>query len=195
MLLDAHDQLLQRDDQIQQLLAGGLQVASDSGAQTQTTAMNLAGKHLHYQQVVGALREAVQKATPENSIVLVISKGDAELVRFPNRQGWHFPRDENGNYPGYHPAKGDDVVAELRKHRGSGARYLAIPETAFWWLEHYRELSRFLRTSGSCVVSNGLCRLYQLNDNTRAARKPVAPAGKKSASRARPKEKRRRRAK
>jgi len=47
-------------------------------------------------------------------------KGDADLVTFDGRQGWHYPQTPTGLYLGHHPANGAQAVAHLEslRHRG-----------------------------------------------------------------------------
>jgi hypothetical protein len=166
LLLDAHDQLLERDEQIQEMLPRLVQ-APATAPKSPSAAVSIkrpSRKELHYQRVIAALVDAVQKNTPLDSSVLVISKGDDRLLRFEGRVGWHFPRDRNGRYAGYHPANGEAVVAELKKHRRAGAKFIAIPETSSWWLDHYREFARFLRSECETLVKDPMCRVYRFKD-------------------------------
>ena len=43
----------------------------------------------------------------QGSTVVVVSKGDEQLVNFAGITGWHFPRSANGQYAGHHPADSD----------------------------------------------------------------------------------------
>ena len=106
-----------------------------------------------YQALVERFRRAVCEAVPPHATVLVISKGDAELLKLDGRRAWHFPQDEDGIYAGHHPADDDECVAELERLRTRGANYLAIPGPAMWWLEHYHRFSRYLTTQYLIVVS------------------------------------------
>src|SRR4051812_7749515 len=78
------------------------------------------------------VRAAVGRTTPPAADVAVVSKGDPEFVRLDGRTGRHIPQDDAGGYAGYYPADGADAVARLE---AAGAAYLAIPSTAFWWLD------------------------------------------------------------
>ena len=92
-----------------------------------------------YERLVDQIRVAVNQSIPENAIVLVVSKGDENLVKLENRRGWHYPQTEDGVYAGHHPADSNAAIAHLEGLRANGARFLLIPETAFWWMEHYSE--------------------------------------------------------
>ncbi|HET9482278.1 MAG TPA: hypothetical protein VFP98_11030 [Candidatus Polarisedimenticolia bacterium] len=92
---------------------------------------------------------------PPKSIVLVVSRGDEELVRFPDHRGWHFPRTAAGEYAGYHPENGPAAVAHLEELRAAGAGWLVVPCTAFWWLDYYGELGEHLKRHAQCVLDDG----------------------------------------
>ena len=90
-----------------------------------------------YDALVTRVRSLVDDLIPPGATVLVLSKGDDELLRFTGRRGWHFPQAEDGSYAGHYPADSAACIAELERLRQRGADFLVIPETALWWLEHY----------------------------------------------------------
>src|SRR5262249_32337436 len=144
MLLDAHEQLLTRDEEIQATLAevlpeGGPQITGAIAARRGRLADRAA-----YRNLVRQVREVVEGAVPEGSTLLVLSKGDDELLRLGAREGWHFPRAADGRYAGHHPGDGAAAVAHLEELRAKGGRYLVLPETARWWLDHYAEFRQYL---------------------------------------------------
>lgn len=83
------------------------------------------------------IRRIVTATVPEGATLLVVSRGDEELVRLPGRQAWHFPSDESGVYAGHHPADDRSAIVHLEELRERGADFLLLPCTSFWWLEHY----------------------------------------------------------
>lgn len=112
---------------------------------------------LGYRLMVEQLREAVTDAVPAGARVLIVSRGDRELVELEGLDCRHFPQDETGRYAGFHPRDGAEAVAQLEALREDGAEYLVFPATASWWLQHYGELAEHLagfeRTDGDvCTV-------------------------------------------
>ena len=105
-----------------------------------------------YRRLIGRVCEIVNGGVPRGAIVAVISRGDQELLAFDRREGWHFPRTEAGVYAGHHPADSKAAIAHLERVRTKGARYLLIPRTSFWWLEHYREFNDHLLRRYRCVL-------------------------------------------
>ena len=66
-----------------------------------------------YGQLVERIRRVVVEMVPRGATVLVVSRGDPELVRMPGREACHFPRDAQGRYAGYHPASSTAAIAHL----------------------------------------------------------------------------------
>ena len=116
---------------------------------------------LSYDEGVAAVREQVERSVPAGATVLVLSRGDSELLRLDGPRGRHFPRGGDGRYLGRHPADDEEAIALLEAERAAGAEYLAIPAAESWWLEHYRSFASHL---GACsrVEAAGACAIYAL---------------------------------
>jgi hypothetical protein len=117
-----------------------------------------------YQQLVQRIREVVRAALPSKATVIVVSKGDKELVKLDDRQAWHFPQDEEGVYAGYHPASNAEAIAHLEELQAKGGEYLLFPGTAFWWLEHYKEFDQHLEARYQRVWDDEVCVIYELSN-------------------------------
>jgi glycosyltransferase involved in cell wall biosynthesis len=166
MLLEAHEQLLRRDEEIQAALAQALQQAAPvvSGAVAADKGP-LPGRHLPYQLLLQRIRELARGTLPADATVLVISKGDGELLKLPGRPGWHFPQNEQGVWAGYNPADGAEAVRHLEELRAKGADYLLIPATCLWWLEHYEDFRRHLEGNYRLVArQDDVCAVYSLRE-------------------------------
>src|SRR5207249_1389115 len=100
----------------------------------------------NYGNLVGRVRKDVTRILPPGAKVIVISKGDSELLELEARTGWHFPRGEDGGYSGYYPADSAEAIRQLESLCGDGGEFLVIPSTAFWWLEHYDRFTYYLDT-------------------------------------------------
>jgi GT2 family glycosyltransferase len=115
-----------------------------------------------YRDLTERVRRAVIEAVPAGATVLVVSRGDDELLRVDGRRAWHFPRGDDGAYAGHHPANNREAIARLEAQRAAGAEYLVFPGTGIWWLEHYEGLRRHLDGSyrrsfsdpETCVIFN-----------------------------------------
>jgi GT2 family glycosyltransferase len=116
-----------------------------------------------YQQLRQRLRETVARLLPAGATVVVVSKGDEELLRLEGRQAWHFPRAADGSYPNLYPAHSGEAIAQIESLRAKGASHLLLPKPAFWWLEHYREFKDHLEQHYPLIVRDAeTCLIYDL---------------------------------
>lgn len=116
-----------------------------------------------YEELGPRIAALVEELAPVGAIVLVVSKGDEDLVRFDGRSGWHFPRASTGQYAGHHPLDGRWAVEHLEALRAAGGAYLVLPSTYYWWFEHYPELELHLRGRYERLAApEELCRVYRL---------------------------------
>jgi glycosyltransferase involved in cell wall biosynthesis len=113
-------------------------------------------------QAIEAVRRAVATALPTGSDVLVVSRGDPELVRLPERTGRHFPSMPDGRYAGFHPADSRAALQQLERQLGD-AQYLLFPASSFWWLDYYREFTDVLNTRYERVWSDADCVIFRLS--------------------------------
>jgi hypothetical protein len=125
-----------------------------------------------YDQLIHRIREVVEGVVPVGATVAVVSKGDEALLQLAGRQGWHFPRTDDGTYAGYYPADSATAIAHLEAMRAAGAEYLVFPATAFWWLEHYADFRQYLDQHCQTLQTNECCRIYELHDCTRVCSGP-----------------------
>lgn len=63
----------------------------------------------------------IRQHVPCDSRILVVSRGDEELIQLPGYRAAHFPQDDNGKYAGYHPAHSRDAINRLESLRTHGA--------------------------------------------------------------------------
>jgi O-methyltransferase len=70
--------------------------------------------------------------------------GERRALPFVERDGedWGEPEDD------------ETALQELERHRQAGVRYLIFAWPAFWWLEYYTGLSRYLQSEFRCVLRN-----------------------------------------
>lgn len=117
----------------------------------------------HVSALLHPVRSAIERATPINATVLIVSKGDEELLMLNDRKAWHFPRSEDGEYAGSYPADSADAIDHLESLHAQGAEFLVFPETAMWWLDYYGEFRQHLE-SGYRVTARGehSCLIFDL---------------------------------
>jgi GT2 family glycosyltransferase len=117
---------------------------------------------LDYEDDVAGIREQVERSVPAGATVLVVSRGDSELLRLGGREARHFPSGGDGRYLGHHPADDEEAVELLEKSRGEGAEYLVIPAAESWWLDHYAGFAAHLATCCRAEEVHDSCRIYAL---------------------------------
>jgi hypothetical protein len=122
-----------------------------------------------YAAVVRGTREAVGLTVPVGATVLVVSRGDEQLVDLESKTAWHFPRGADGQYVGYHPADSAAALAQLDEWRGQGAQYFVLPATLFWWLEYYEDLAQRLRSGHGVVFEDDSCIIFRLGGEDMSA--------------------------
>jgi SAM-dependent methyltransferase len=118
-----------------------------------------------YQYFIARIRGVVRNTLPPDTTVIVISKGDGELLKLDGRPAWHFPQSEDGIYAGYYPADSAEAIAHLEALRTKGGDFLLFPNTAFWWLEHYVEFRQHLESHYRVVVrQEETCLIFALRE-------------------------------
>jgi GT2 family glycosyltransferase/glycosyltransferase involved in cell wall biosynthesis len=129
-----------------------------------------------YVKLIGELRELVPSILPRRSTLMVISRGDEELLKIDGVTAWHFPQTQAGVYAGHHPADDQAAVSHLRSLIRRGGQYLLIPNTAFWWLDYYKEFGRHLEDHSECLWRDDRCIIYRFLDAPGVANDPTGSA-------------------
>ena len=116
-----------------------------------------------YAEMVPEICATANGALPADARVLVVSRGDAQLLQLQGRDARHFPCDDEGRDLGYHPPDGASAMELLDRERIRGAGYLILPASEFWWLAHYREVSNYLLTDTTVVArDDAACMIFEL---------------------------------
>jgi GT2 family glycosyltransferase len=175
MLIEAHWQLLRRDEDLE-ALAHAIQSGFGGEARDGTTNF-VPGKYLSYRQLVRRIRRVAQEELPLGATVIVVSRGDEALLELgEERKGWHFPQGDGGVYAGHYPADGAEAIAHLEDVRTRGGEFLLIPETASWWLEHYGEFHEHLKICYRPLVrEEGTCMIFELRKPQESGSSPTLP--------------------
>jgi cephalosporin hydroxylase len=115
--------------------------------------------------------ELMRTCPSGESVILVDEeKFDAGGV-FAGRRRLHF-LERDGQYWGPPP---DDAAAirELERLRQGGARFLAVAWPAFWWLDHYSEFHKYLRSRFGCTLENDDVIVFDLYQDSSTAKTAI----------------------
>jgi hypothetical protein len=104
---------------------------------------------------------AVEHVIPFDASVLVLSRGDEQLVELGGRIARHFPADIE-TYTGGLPADGREAVALLQRGCAEGAQYVVVPAAARWWLGQYPDLAAYLDAHHERVFVDADAVVYRL---------------------------------
>jgi GT2 family glycosyltransferase/glycosyltransferase involved in cell wall biosynthesis len=136
-------------------------------------------RELAYRTTLEFVRETLAAMTEPDSTVLVVSRGDDALTALADRTGAHFPHDAEGKWAGHHPRNSDEAIRQVEEARARGARYLAFPASAFWWLHQYEGLTAHLEERHRRIHASEHLVLFDLGVPQRIAfPKPGSRAGR-----------------
>jgi glycosyltransferase involved in cell wall biosynthesis len=115
-----------------------------------------------YRDLVRDIQHIVNRVVPAGGVVMVVGKGDGNLLQLGNRTGCHFPETDAGVYAGYHPRDSAAAIAALEAAIARGREYLLFPGTSLWWLDHYEGFRAYLDARYRRLWSDRACVLYDV---------------------------------
>jgi len=161
LLLEAHGQLLRRDLEFERQMAAFQQAHAGTGSAAQADTSE--SRYLRYRHMLETVKGVVQEKVPPGAVVVIVSKGDGELVRLNGRTGWHFPQAAGGVYAGHYPTTSSAAIEHLETLRARGGSFLLFPCTAFWWLDYYKDFGQHLNNRFTRLHSDDHCLLFNLS--------------------------------
>ncbi|MGH7562922.1 MAG: glycosyltransferase family 2 protein, partial [Gemmatimonadota bacterium] len=118
---------------------------------------------VEYEELIERIRKVVLDRLPPKATVMVVSRGDDELLKLNGRRGWHFPQTADGVWAGHHPRDSREAITHLKDLEARGGQYLLFPDTGLWWLDHYEGLREYLDRNGHLVAhEEDTCVIYAL---------------------------------
>ena len=119
-------------------------------------------QQFHYENLKEHMRQIVHTVVPPSATLVVISKGDGELLKLNGNRSMHFPAGPDGQYAGFHPKDSAEAIQLLESARARGGDFLLLPSTAFWWLDHYPELREYLLSRYKANHHDESCVMFDL---------------------------------
>jgi glycosyltransferase involved in cell wall biosynthesis len=104
---------------------------------------------------VSRLRRAardIKTLVPAESSIILVDQGSFGNTFFPGGRTMPF-LERNGCYWGC-PPDDETAIREFERLRLAGAEFIVFGWPAFWWLDHYAELNRHLRSRFRCSLEN-----------------------------------------
>ena len=102
----------------------------------------------------------IEKIIPAGERIILLDDGALAGQIDPGRP-WVPFTEKDGCYNGA-PKDSAGAIAEVKRQMSKGIRYIVIAWPAFWWLEHYKEWSEYLRSNFPCVLENNRLVIYEL---------------------------------
>lgn len=91
----------------------------------------------------------IESLVPSDNSFILVDEGNFIRERFGNRSVIAFI-ERDGEYWGA-PTDDDEAIKVLEENRQEGAAFLVVLWPAFWWLDHYKEWNRYLRSRYHCI--------------------------------------------
>jgi len=115
-----------------------------------------------YPELVARVTGVVSALVGPNESVLVVSRGDPDLLELGPARERTSRRARMAASPATTRATRESAVAQLHALREAGAQYLVFPATCTWWLDHYGALASYLLTSARAVHHDPDCLVFDL---------------------------------
>jgi hypothetical protein len=90
-----------------------------------------------YRDLVRDIRDVVGRVVPAGGDVMVVSKGDGNLLQFDGRPAATFRRPRPASTPVITRETAPPRSRRSTRPIERGHQYLLFPGTSLWWLDHY----------------------------------------------------------
>ena len=114
-------------------------------------------------ELVSGIRELSSRLFPKDARVMVVTKGDDDLLMLGVARASHFPQQQDGKYAGFYPANSQDAIKSFEAVHKQGHDYFILPAPYFWWLSHYTEFASHLHKHYSVTYfDEAICLVFDL---------------------------------
>lgn len=119
-----------------------------------------------YHKIDKSIQE-ITKVVPEKAPFILVDDNLLSLQNDINGRHRFHLIEINGQYGGT-PVNDDDAIAHLERNAKNGASSIIFAWTAFWWLDHYKELYNYLVEKYRCLLKNDRLVIFDLQQKTRS---------------------------
>ncbi len=120
-----------------------------------------------YRRLAERIRQVVADTVPPEATILVVSRGDKELLKLNGHRAWHFPQTGDEVFAGHYPANSEEAVTQLESLRAKGGEFLLFPKPSLWWLDYYTGLQQHLEDRYRAIVrEEDTCTIFALTERT-----------------------------
>ena len=161
-LLDAIAYLLQservRDASYRQWLAERLLALN--ARQSEYIHLMVPRMHLGWAERVQQATQEILQSIPPGKTFILVNDGQWDIDGVADRHAIPF-LERDGQYWGA-PPDDETAIRDLERLRRSGASFMVFGWPAFWWLDYYSGLNRYLRSESRCVLKNSRLVVFDL---------------------------------
>lgn len=122
----------------------------------------LASRNPSWEATSRHLGRVLSRVTAVRDHVAVIDKWDPTTIHHSGRRGHHFP--DLRLLPGGYPTDSRAAIEHLEQLRERGLAFLAVPEQAFWWFQHYPGFLLHLEGTARRVWDDPRCVVFALRN-------------------------------
>ena len=115
-----------------------------------------------YYQIHLAAQE-IAELIPSAEAFILVDEDNWWIDTGGGRRAIPFPETWDGLYGGP-PEDDEEAIEELERQRQGGATYMVFGWPAFWWLEYYEGLQRYLRSRFRCLAENERIVVFDLRE-------------------------------
>jgi phospholipid N-methyltransferase len=110
----------------------------------------------------GSALAEIRRSIPAGATYILVDELQTRLAADAERRALPF-LEKNGEYWGL-PGDSQEAIREIERMRESGCTHIVFAWPAFWWLDHYREMTEYLRTRSRCVLESDRLRMFDLRE-------------------------------
>ncbi len=105
--------------------------------------------------------DSITSEIPSGEIFILIDENSLDTTIFSQWKVLPF-LEKDGAYYGL-PADDNIAIRELKRLKESGASFVVLIASSFWWLDHYTKFSEYLNQSFHRTISNNQVIVYDLH--------------------------------